>query len=112
MDDYFFSSRREFFSARLCPTGVAHFFSGRQQLLRPERVYLHMKPRILLYAAASLTLLLFYAPFHAISAFLAGLLDRFRKAGRTALSTPRLAVRLAPLPVQIEPRARRTQPVL
>jgi hypothetical protein len=37
-----------------------------------------MRPRIFIYAMASLALLLFYAPFHAISAFFAGLLDRFR----------------------------------
>jgi len=111
MDDYFFSSRREFFFGSAVPYGRANLSSGGQQLLRPDRVYLHMKPRILLYAAASLTLLLFYAPFHAISAFLAGLLDRLRKASRTALITPPLAVRLAPLPVQVAPQARRTQPV-
>ena len=40
---------------------------------------------------ASLALLLFYAPFHAISEFLAGLLGSLRTAGR-------LGIRLAPLP--------------
>jgi hypothetical protein len=42
---------------------------------------------------ASLALLLFYAPFHAISAFFAGLLDRLKTSGPFAMT-------LAPVPAR------------
>ena len=56
-----------------------------------------MRPRIFIYAMASLALLLFYAPLHALSAFFAGLLDRSRRNSR-------LNVALAPIPARVESR--------